>query len=259
MSNPFEQQKTLTGIKNIIAVGSGKGGVGKSTVALNLALALRKMDLQVGLMDADLYGPSIPVMTGTRRQRMDVREDQLIPIMKYGIKIASIGYLVDEHSAVIWRGPMLFKAIEQFLSDVQWGDLDYLIVDLPPGTGDVALTLAQKTPVSGGLVVCTPQNLALMDAIKAMDMFREIQIPLLGVVENMSHLKISDSSQPIDLFPRGQLDVYLKEKNIKKLAEIPFHPDIGLYAESGLSVLDEEPGQVFSDLALKVHEQLKKS
>ena len=260
MNNPFDKQKTLSGIKHIIAVGSGKGGVGKSTVALNLAVALKKLNLKTGLMDADLYGPSIPAMTGTKEQKMYVDQDKLIPILKYGLKIASIGYLVDTHSAVIWRGPMLFKAIEQFLSEVLWGALDYLIVDLPPGTGDVALTLAQKTPVSGGLVVCTPQNLALADMIKAIAMFKEIQIPLLGAVENMSFFKPSESAEPIYLFPKGQMSAYLKENKIKKLAQIPFHPDIGLCAESGIPSVESdhssEEGQAFTKLAQTIHQQL---
>ncbi len=258
MANPFDQQRSLSGIRHIIAVGSGKGGVGKSTVALNLSMALKSLDLKIGLLDADLYGPSIPSMTGTKKEKMRVHQERLIPIMKYGLKLASIGYLVEEHSAVIWRGPMLFKAIEQFLGEVSWGDLDYLVVDLPPGTGDIALTLAQKTPVSGGIVVCTPQNLALADAIRAVAMFKEIQIPLLGVVENMSYLKQGDDV--LQLFPKGQLDSYLKEHEIKKLARVPFHPDIGLFSESGIPLMEQdlEEGRCFADLAQKVHLQLKR-
>ena len=259
MNNPFNQQKSLSGIKHIIAVGSGKGGVGKSTIAVNMAFSLQRMHLKVGLMDADLYGPSIPTMTGTKDQKMIVENNKLIPILKYGVKIASMGYLVDDHSAVIWRGPMLFKAIEQFLGDVLWGALDYLIVDLPPGTGDVALTLAQKTPVSGGIVVCTPQNLALSDMMRAVSMFKEIQIPLLGAVENMAYFKSVDSSQPLFLFPRGNLDVYLKENKIKKLIQVPFYPDVGVCAESGVPLVeshgDSEEGKVFLNLAQEVHKQ----
>ena len=258
MSNPFDQQRTLSGIKYIIAVGSGKGGVGKSSVALNLAVALRKLNFNVGLMDADLYGPSIPLMTGTKKQRMIVHENKLIPIIKHGLKISSIGYLIDENAPVIWRGPMLFKAIEQFLGDVSWGDLDYLIVDLPPGTGDIALTLAQKTPISGGIVVCTPQNLAMIDMVKAIAMFKEIQIPLLGVVENMAYFKISDQKEVIQLFPKGQLDTYLQENSIEKLVQIPFHPDIGLCTESGIPIVQEDlkEGKLFTELAEKIHAQL---
>jgi len=261
MANPFDQQRNLSGIRHIIAVGSGKGGVGKSTVSLNLAMALKQLDLKVGLLDADLYGPSIPSMTGTKKEKMRVHQERLVPINKYGLKLSSIGYLIDEQAPVIWRGPMLFKAIEQFLSEVDWGDLDYLIVDLPPGTGDVALTLAQKTPVSGGIVVCTPQNLALADAIRAVAMFKEIQIPLLGIVENMAYFKQTDQSDAIQLFPKGQLDSYLKEHGIEKLAEAPFHPDIGLFAESGIPLMEQglKEGKCFADLAKKVHSQLKKT
>ena len=262
MKNPFDQQKTLSGIKHIVALGSGKGGVGKSTLAVNTAFALKKLNLKVGLMDADLYGPSVPAMTGTLRQKMIVENNKLIPILKYGVKISSIGYLIDDSSAVIWRGPMLFKAVEQFLSDVQWGDLDYLIVDLPPGTGDVALTLAQKTPLSGGIIACTPQNLVLADAKRAVDMFREIQIPLLGFVENMSHFQLGNSNEPLELFPKGQLDTYLKEKNIEKLVQIPFHPGVALCAESGVPSIEdssESPaGQAFMTLAEKIHNKLQR-
>ena len=262
MSNPFDKQKTLTGIKHIVAVGSGKGGVGKSTVAVNMALALKHLNLQVGLMDADIYGPSVPIMTGTREQKMFVEQDKLIPIIKYGIKIASIGNLIDENSAVIWRGPMLFKAIEQFLSDVLWENLDYLIVDLPPGTGDVALTLAQKTPVSGGIIVCTPQNLALADARRSVAMFKEIQIPILGIIENMSHFQHSELSDTLHLFPKGHLDTYLRENNLEKLAQIPFCPNVGLCSESGVPVLeshkDSSEGKVFMKLAESVHCKLSK-
>ncbi len=258
MANPFDQQRSLSGIRHIIAVGSGKGGVGKSTVALNLAMALKQLDLKIGLLDADLYGPSIPSMTGTKKEKMRVHQERLVPIMKHGLKLTSIGYLVDEHAAVIWRGPMLFKAIEQFLNEVDWGDLDYLLVDLPPGTGDIALTLAQKTPVSGGIVVCTPQNLALADAIRAVAMFKEIQIPLLGVVENMAYLK--QANDMIQLFPKGQLDSYLKEHEIEKLVQVPFHPDIGLFAESGIPLMEQdlEEGKCFAELAQKIQLQLKR-
>ncbi|MDE0151067.1 MAG: Mrp/NBP35 family ATP-binding protein [Bdellovibrionales bacterium] len=260
MANPFDQQRSLSGIRHIIAVGSGKGGVGKSTVALNLAMALKQLDLKVGLLDADLYGPSIPSMTGTKKEKMRVHQERLVPISKYGLKLASIGYLVDEHAPVIWRGPMLFKAIEQFLGEVDWGDLDYLVVDLPPGTGDVVLTLAQKTPVSGGIVVCTPQNLALADAVRAVAMFKEIQIPLLGIVENMAYFKQNEQSSAIQLFPKGQLDSYLKENGIEKLAEVPFHPDIGLFSESGVPLMEQglEEGKCFAELAQKIHLKLKK-
>ena len=253
--NPFENQKCLSGIRHVIAVGSGKGGVGKSTVALNLALSLKQKGFKVGLMDADLYGPSIPSLVGAKDQKMVVENEKLIPVVKYGIKIVSIGFLVDEDSAVIWRGPMLFKAIEQFLTDVFWGELDFLIVDLPPGTGDVALTLAQKIPVSGGIVVCTPQNLALADAKKALSLFKEVQIPILGVIENMSAFETSEGK--VHLFPKGQIDSYLKVNQVRKLGQIPFYLDIGICSESGVPFVESQKESVFKELAQDICQILK--
>ncbi len=255
--NPFDQQAEIPGVKYIIAIGSGKGGVGKSTVALNLALAFKKKSttLKVGLLDADLYGPSLPRMMGCLNQKTDINSEnkKVIPLNRFGIKLMSMGFLVKEDLPVIWRGPMLFKAIGQFLNEVDWGELDYLIVDLPPGTGDVVLTLAQKTPVSGGIVVCTPQNIALADAKKALNMLAHLKIPCLGVVENMSSFKVRQDEEPIDLFPKGQLDIYLKTNNIKKLSSIPFHPDVGLSCESGVPFMesypDSEEGLSFLELA----------
>ena len=182
----------LPGVKNIITVVSGKGGVGKSTVAANLALALAQQGASVGLMDADIYGPSVPIMFGVRGQRplmMDVEgKDKIVPLEQYGIKLISIGLLVDEKSAVVWRGPMASSAIRQFVTDVQWGELDYLIIDMPPGTGDIHLTLVQTIPVTGAVVVTTPQDVALADAKKAIAMFGQAQInvPIIGLVENMA-------------------------------------------------------------------------
>jgi ATP-binding protein involved in chromosome partitioning len=185
-------QSVLPGVKNIITVISGKGGVGKSTVAANLALALSQQGAKVGLMDADIYGPSIPIMFGVRGQRplmMDVDgKDKIVPLEQYGIKLISIGLLVDEKSAVVWRGPMASSAIKQFVTDVHWGELDYLVIDMPPGTGDIHLTLVQTIPVTGAVVVTTPQEVALVDAKKAIAMFAQAQIkvPIIGLVENMA-------------------------------------------------------------------------
>ena len=243
MKNPFNQQVAIPGIRHIIAIGSGKGGVGKSTLSVNLAMALKKKGQKVGLLDADLYGPSLPRMIGCLNQKPDINSNnkKVIPLRRFGIELMSMGFLVEEDLPVIWRGPMLFKAIDQFLKEVDWSQLDYLVVDLPPGTGDVVLTLAQKVPVSGGMVVCTPQNIALVDAKKALNMFAHLKIPCFGVVENMSSFKIRKDEEPIDLFPKGQLDTYLKVNKIKKLACIPFHPDIGLSCESGVPFLESYP------------------
>lgn len=254
--NPFQQQSPIAGIKNIIAIGSGKGGVGKSTVAVNLAMALKQRGLSVGLLDADIYGPSIPRLVGTAGERPQVNDDQkIIPIVKHGVKTMSLGYLVDENQAAIWRGPMLFKAMDQFFRDVLWGELNYLVIDLPPGTGDVVLTMAQKVPVQGALVVTTPQSLALADAKKAIDMFERTNVPLLGVVENMAFLKTPDGGT-LQLFPRGELDAFLDQKNIKKLAQVPFFPEIGQSAEAGMPVVESHSGHeeasIFATLAAQI-------
>ncbi len=240
--NPFDRQAPIPGIKHILVVGSGKGGVGKSTVAVNLAMALKKSGHQVGLMDADIYGPSLPRMMGALQQKPEVNEKgQIQPLLRHGLKLMSMGFMVDEGAAVVWRGPMLFKAMDQFFRDVAWGELDYLVIDLPPGTGDVALTVAQKVPVSGAIVVCTPQNMALIDAKKAMDMFERLRIPILGVVENMSYFVNPENQERIQLFPQGDLNNYLKAKNFTKLAEVPFHPHVALSSEAGVPMVESQP------------------
>jgi ATP-binding protein involved in chromosome partitioning len=192
-SNRLDQKQVLSGVKNIIAVVSGKGGVGKSTVAANLALALKEGGASVGLMDADIYGPSVPIMFNLRGERPMMKEvdgkGMIVPIEKYGIKTLSIGFLVDEKNAVVWRGPMASSAIRQFVTEVDWGDLDYLVIDMPPGTGDIHLTIVQTVPVTGVIVVTTPQDVALADAKKAIAMFAQAQIkvPIIGLVENMAY------------------------------------------------------------------------
>ena len=225
-----------------MAVGSGKGGVGKSTVALNLAVALKKQGKSVGVLDGDLYGPSLPRMTGCLRQKPDIdsQSGKIKPLLRYGLKLMSMGFLVEEDAPVIWRGPMLFKAVDQLLKDVLWGELDFLVVDLPPGTGDVVLTLAQKVKVTGGVVVTTPQNISLGDGKKALNMFKQLRIPILGVVENMSGFQASPQGEAVDLFPKGQLDTYLKTQGVAKLACLPFEPSIGLSCESGVPFLESE-------------------
>jgi len=259
--NPFAQQAAIPGVKHVIAIGSGKGGVGKSTVAVNLAMALNKIGLRVGLLDADIYGPSIPRMLGAATTRPEVDKDNKIrPVLRYGVKTMSLGYMVDENMAAVWRGPMLFKAMDQFFRDVAWGELDVLAIDLPPGTGDVGLTMAQKVPVSGAIVVVTPQNIALADAKKALDMFERTNVPVMGVVENMSHLK-SPSGELVQLFPRGDLDAYLDVKKIRKLAQIPFLPAIGVGAEAGVPMVeshsDDDESRVFLNLAAEVQKTLQ--
>ncbi|MFN3697950.1 MAG: Mrp/NBP35 family ATP-binding protein [Pseudobdellovibrio sp.] len=257
-SNPFDQQTPIPGVKKIIAVASGKGGVGKSTVATNLALALRKYG-QVGLLDADIYGPSIPRMMGALHQKPAVDNGNLIkPVERYGIKLMSIGFLVEESAAIVWRGPMLFKAMDQFFRDIQWGQLDYLVIDLPPGTGDVQLSVVQKVPVNAAVIVTTPQNISLIDAKKAIDMFERTQVKIAGVVENMSYMLNPANQEKIQLFPKGEIDSYLQSKSIQKLVEIPFNPNVSLGSEAGIPIVEsytESPeARAFMDLAVTINE-----
>ena len=263
--NPFDQQKAIPGVKHIIAVSSGKGGVGKSTVATNLALALSKLNPgqspKVGLLDADIYGPSLPRMMGALNQKPEISKDQkLQPITRLGLKIMSIGFIIEENSAVVWRGPMLFKAMDQFLRDVNWGELDYLIVDLPPGTGDIQLSLAQKVPVAGAVIVSTPQNIALIDAKKAIDMWARVAVPILGVIENMAYMLAPGSGERIQLYPKGDMDQYLDAKKLEKLSEIPFNTSVSLSGEVGIPIVESYPNSAealaFTKAAETLHKKL---
>jgi len=256
--NPFEKQTGIPGVKHIIAVSSGKGGVGKSTVATNLAMALGKKS-KVGLLDADIYGPSIPRMLGTLSQKPNINPEtnQLEPVVRYGIKLMSIGFLIEEGAAVVWRGPMLFKAMDQFLRDVNWGELDYLVVDLPPGTGDVQLTLAQKVPVSGAVLVSTPQNVALIDVKKAVDMFQRVNVPLLGMIENMAYMINPANGEKMQLFPKGEMDTYAASKNIPKLGEIPFNPSVGLACEAGIPIVEANSNGAEAQAFMKIADHIR--
>lgn len=253
--NPFDAQKRIDGIKKVIAVGAGKGGVGKSTVSANLALSLQKKGNKVGLLDADIYGPSIPHLFGISDAKPNLTATNKIdPIMKFDIATMSLGFLVEQGEAIIWRGPMLFKAIAQFLFDVNWGQLDYLVVDLPPGTGDVQLTLAQKIPIDGALIVSTPQDMALIDVKRCVDMFKKVKTPILGVVENMAGLICEKCGHENHLFPEGHLHQYCEENQIPLLAKIPFNPAISFNAEKGspLVTVSGSDESAFALLASKV-------
>jgi ATP-binding protein involved in chromosome partitioning len=219
--------------KSVIAVGSGKGGVGKSTIAASLALGLKRAGAKVGLMDADVYGPSIPHLLGVHEKPTASAEKRLQPIDADGLKIMSMGLLVPAEEAVIWRGPMLHGAITQFLRDTDWGDLDYLIIDMPPGTGDIALTLSQLLPLTGAVVVCTPQDVALLDAVKAVGMFRKVNIPLLGIVENMSYFLCPDNGIRYDIFGSGGARRKAEELKVPFLGEVPIHIDIRKRGDAG--------------------------
>ncbi|WP_374035180.1 Mrp/NBP35 family ATP-binding protein [Bdellovibrio bacteriovorus] len=257
--NPFEKQTAIPGVKHIIAVSSGKGGVGKSTVATNLAMALGRKGGKVGLLDADIYGPSIPRMLGTLAQKPQINPDtnQLEPVVRYGIKLMSIGFLVEEGAAVVWRGPMLFKAMDQFLRDVNWGELDYLVVDLPPGTGDIQLTLAQKVPVSGAVMVSTPQNVALVDVKKAVDMFARVNVPLLGMVENMAYMINPANGEKMQLFPKGEIESYAQSKGINKLGEVPFNPSVGLACEAGIPIVEANSNGAEAQAFMKIADEIR--
>src|SRR6476659_9182269 len=220
--------------KSVIAVGSGKGGVGKSTIATVLALGLKRAGCKVGLMDADVYGPSVPHLLGlSDAPRPEVIEGRIRPIYSGDMPVMSMGFLVPPGEAVVWRGPMLHGAITQFLRDTAWGELDYLIIDMPPGTGDIALTLSQMLPLTGAVVVCTPQEVALLDAVKAIAMFRKVNIPVLGMVENMSGFISPDTGKRFDIFGHGGARTRAAELNVPFLGEVPIHMQIRINGDEG--------------------------
>ena len=244
--------------KSVIAVGSGKGGVGKSTVAASLAYALRNSGAKVGLMDADVYGPSIPHLLGVS-ERPTLVEGKLQPIVQDGLRVMSMGFLVPPGEAVVWRGPMLHGAITQFLRDTDWGDLDYLVIDMPPGTGDIALTLSQLLPLSGAVVVCTPQDVALLDAVKAIAMFRKVSIPVLGMVENMSYFLCPDCGKRYDIFGSGGARRRAEELDVPFLGEVPINIGIRERGDAGQTrgnLDDATSGQFFQQICLRLVRQL---
>jgi ATP-binding protein involved in chromosome partitioning len=226
-------------IRNAIAIASGKGGVGKSTVAVNVAVSLAQTGARVGLLDADIYGPNIPTMMGVVSLPPPTKE-KLTPAVAYCVKLMSIGFLVKPDQPLIWRGPMLHSAIRQFLSDVEWGELDYLIVDLPPGTGDAALSLTQSLPLSGGIIVTLPQRVSLEDARRGMEMFRQLNVPILGVVENMSYLELPDGSR-MDIFGTGGGERLAKEGKVPFLGTIPIDAKVRAGGDNGRPVIIADP------------------
>jgi len=231
----------IPGVKNIIAIASGKGGVGKSTTAINLAVALAQSGAKTGLLDADIYGPSIPRMMGLAGRQPQVAGKKMMPLVNYRVPTMSIGYLVREEDAMIWRGPMVAGALSQLLSDVSWGELDYLIVDLPPGTGDAQLTLAQQAPVTAAVIVTTPQDIALLDAKKGIAMFEKVNVPVLGLVENMSVFICPHCGESSHIFDTGGADRLSREHNIKVLAHLPLDMQIRKDADSGTPIVAGRP------------------
>lgn len=238
MQPPHQPQKfTLPGVRHVLAVASGKGGVGKSTVAANLALALHMHGQRVGLMDADIYGPSVPIMFGLG---LVDQTRTPFPIERYGLKLMSMGFLVDPNQAVIWRGPKVAQAVGSFLAQVPWGELDFLVIDLPPGTGDAQLTLSQQAPLTGAVVVSTPQDVSLIDARKGVRMFQEVRVPVLGVIENMSYF-VGDDGKRYDIFRTGGGKKLADEVGVPLLAELPIDPRVAECGDAGEPIVRKYP------------------
>jgi ATP-binding protein involved in chromosome partitioning len=241
-------------VKNIVAVGAGKGGVGKTTVAVNLALALARRGGSVGMIDADIYGPNVPMMLGMQAQ-LAAEGDKIVPPERHGIKVVSMGFLASDESPVIWRGPMLHGVIKQFFQDVNWGELDYLVVDLPPGTGDVALSLSQTVPVSGAIVVTTPQQVSLADSRRAVRMYQKLNIPVLGVVENMSYFACPSCRHESDIFGRGGGEQIAVQLDVPFLGRIPIYQPIREGGDEGTPIVASEPDSPAAAAFVSVAEQ----
>ena len=256
--SPMGKQAAIPGIGSIIAVASGKGGVGKSTTALNLALALRDLGLRVGLLDADIYGPSVPRLTGVREKPTLNDAKKMIPIVRFGLPLMSIGFLVEEETAMVWRGPMVMSAIRQMLWDVAWGELDVLVVDMPPGTGDAQLTLAQQVPLRGVVIVSTPQDLALIDARRGIAMFDKVSVPTLGIIENMSYFQCPECGTRSDIFGHGGARHEAERLKVPFLGEIPLHLSIRTSSDAGTPVVDSEPEGVHAAIYRAIGAQIKK-
>jgi ATP-binding protein involved in chromosome partitioning len=236
MHQPGQQPPSpqpLPGVSNIIAVGSGKGGVGKTTLSVNLALAMAKLGHKVGLLDADIYGPNVPLMLGTNAQPKAVSNERIEPILAHGLKVISVGFLNPGDKPIIWRGPMLHQIIRQFLNSVEWGQLDYLVIDLPPGTGDVALSLVQTVPLTGAVVVSTPSDVSLQDGRKAIEMFRQMKVDLVGVVENMSYFVCPHCKHEIDIFSRGGAERTAEQFGVAFLGAIQLDPELRKAGDTG--------------------------
>ena len=251
----------IPGVKHIIAVASGKGGVGKSTTSCNLALGLAALGLKVGMLDADIYGPSQPKLFGLRGKPRVTPERKMEPLERYGVKVMSIGFLVDEETAMIWRGPMVMSALTQMLREVAWGDLDVLVVDMPPGTGDAQLTMAQQTPLAGAVIVSTPQDLALLDARRGVAMFQKVNVPVLGIVENMATFCCPNCGHVSPIFGHGGARNEAEKTGVPFLGEIPLHMDIRETSDEGRPVVATQPdgphSQAYLAIARKVWDTLQ--
>ncbi len=254
--DPWAGKAPIPGIKKIIAIASGKGGVGKSTVATNLAMALSKKGLKIGLLDSDIYGPSIHIMMGVDGKPYIDENEKIIPAEKHGIKLISMGMFLDEMTPVIWRGPMVMKAVEQFLDDVNWGQLDVLVIDLPPGTGDAQLTLVQKVPVDGAIIVTTPQEVALVDARRGLKMFEKVNTPVWGIVENMSYFIAPDTGNKYFIFGQNGGKKTAEQLNIELLGQIPIEAVVTESGDSGTPVVELYPNSKTAEAFLKIGEKI---
>ena len=254
-------QPGIPGVDAVIAVASGKGGVGKSTTAVNLALGLRDQGLKVGMLDADIYGPSLPKLLAIREKPQTIGGNRLKPIERYGLTVMSIGFLIDEDTPMIWRGPMVMSAITQMLREVEWGKLDVMVVDMPPGTGDAQLTMAQQVPLKGAVIVSTPQDLALIDARRGVAMFNRVNVPVLGVVENMSYFLCPECGARSDIFGHGGARHEAERLGVPFLGEVPLHMTIREKSDAGLPVVATEPdgphAKIYRDIAAKVLAAIK--
>jgi ATP-binding protein involved in chromosome partitioning len=253
-------QPLAPGVRSIIAVASGKGGVGKSTTAVNLALALAAIGRKVGVLDADIYGPSMPRMLGISGRPRTVDGKRLEPLENFGIKCMSMGFLVDEETPMIWRGPMVMSALQQMLRDVEWGELDVMVVDMPPGTGDAQLTMAQQVPLAGAVIVSTPQDIALLDARKGLNMFRKVDVPVLGIVENMSFFRCPHCGERSDIFSHGGARREAERLGVEFLGELPLDMAIRETSDEGRPIVVSDPGsehaQVYRRIAARVWEKI---
>ncbi|MBI3783824.1 MAG: Mrp/NBP35 family ATP-binding protein [Deltaproteobacteria bacterium] len=254
--SPYGDLGPLPGVRDIVAVSSTKGGVGKSTIAANLALALSHLGQRVGLLDSDIYGPSLPIMFGINEKPAMTSDKRIVPIERYGLKLMSIGFFLDESSPVIWRGPMVMGAVRQFLKDVAWEGLDILLVDMPPGTGDAQLTLVQQVPLAGGVVVTTPQDVATLDVERGIAMFQQVNTPVLGVIENMSDYVCPRCGTHDDIFGSGGADRLAADFGVPVLAKIPLVPELRTAGDSGKPLFLQQPLHPVSRIFLEVAERL---
>ncbi len=255
-SQPETGRPPLPGVKNVIAVGAGKGGVGKTTVAVNLAVSLARCGSRVGILDGDIYGPNVPIMLGLSTQLTTNEQRQIIPAEKYGLQVISIGFLTNDDAPIIWRGPMLHQAIQQFFKEVAWKDLDYLIIDMPPGTGDVALSLSQTVPVVGSIVVTTPQQVSIADSRRAVRMYQKLSIPTLGVVENMSYYSCPNCHHESDIFGHGGGEGLATDMGVPFLGRLPIYQPIREGSDMGVPLVVAEPASAAARAFLTVAERM---